>query len=236
MNKIKAIYKNEVRLYYFSWLGWSSFIVINIIAAMGYLFGAVSYGNFQYFFSMLEMPFAWAVLITGARTLAKDKELGMFPFFFTSPVPLRSILAAKYLALFSVFAAAAGSLLFYAVLSSVFFNISMMSVASGLLGLLCVTALFSAIALFASSCADNTLISIVIGFGIWMGLYLIGALGAMIDPKLPIAGIIQNISYTKHYSNIISGVFELSDLVYFVAVPIIMIGFAESRILKQTAH
>ncbi len=236
MNKIKAIFKNELRLYLFSWLGWSSFIIINLIAAMGYLFGAVSFGNFQYFFALLEMPFAWAVLITGARTLAKDKELGMFPLFFTSPVPLRNILAAKYLALFFVFAVMAASMLFYAVLSASFFNISMMSVASGLLGLICITALFSAIALFASACADNTLISIVIGFGLWMALYLVGAMGSMINPNLPISGIIQDISYTKHFNNIITGVFELSDVVYFIIAPVVLIGLAESRILRQTAH
>ncbi len=235
MKKISAIFKNELRLYFYSWLGWSAFLIINIIASMGYLFGSVSYGNFQYFFSLLEMPFAWGILIIGARSLAKDKEQGLFSLFFTSPISLRDILLAKFLALAFFFTMMAMSLFFYVFLSMIFFNISLMTVLSGFVGLLCVIVLFSAFAIFASSCADNTLISIVIGFGLWMVVYLLGSLGNMLDPNLPMTTIIKEISYTYHFNNISSGVFSFVDLFYFVAVPIITLNFTESKILKQVA-
>ncbi len=202
---------------------------------MGYLFGAVSYGNFQYFFSLLEMPFAWGILIIGSRSLAKDKEQGLFSLFFTSPISLRDILIAKFLALVVFFSMMAITLFFYIFVSMSFFNISLMTVLSGFTGLFCVIILFSALAIFASSCADNTLISIVIGFGLWMMIYLFGSLGNMLDPNLPITTFIKEISYTHHFNNISSGVFSFADLFYFIAVPIITLGFTESKILKQVA-
>lgn len=236
MKKIQAIFKNELKLYCYSWLGWTAFLLINIIAALGYLFGAVSYGNFQYFFSLLEMPFAWAILIVGSRSLAKDKEQGMFSLFFTSSIPLKSILWAKILALTTFFTLIAFSLFFYVFVSAIFFNISWMTVLSGSAGLFSVILVFSAISLFASASADNTLISIVIGFGLWMVLYLIGTLGNMLDSNLVITKILQQISYTYHFNMINSGVFSIGNLLYFITVYIFTVNLTESKILKQVAY
>ncbi|MGL5955860.1 MAG: ABC transporter permease [Brevinema sp.] len=235
MKRVLAVFKNELRLYYYSWLGWSAFLVINIIASMGYLFGAVSFGNFQHFFSLLEMPFAWAILIVGSRSLARDKEQGLFSLFFTSPISLKEVLFAKFSALAAFFLIIATSLLFYVLLSSIFFKISWMTVLSGFTGLFCIIILFSVFSIFASSCADNTLISIVIGFGLWMLVYLLGSLGNALDPNLPITTIIREISYRYHFNNISSGVFSLSDIFYFFSVTIIMLKITESKILSQTA-
>lgn len=236
MKKIQAILKNELKLYGYSWLGWTSFLLINLIAGLGYLFGSVSYGNFQYFFSLLEMPFAWAILIVGSRSLAKDKELGMFSLYFTSPISLNKILLAKFLALTLFFMMIALSLLFYVFLSTMFFNISWMTVFSGMIGLFCVILIFSSISVFASSCADNTLISIVIGFGLWMFVYLIGSLGNAMDPNLVITKILQQISYSYHFKNINSGVFTLGDILYFLIFYIVTLNLTESKILKQVAY
>lgn len=230
------IIKNELRLYIYSWLGWSALIMINVIAAIGYLFGAVRFGNFQYFFSLLEMPFALSILIVGSRTLAKDKELGMFSLFFTAPLPLSNILWAKFLALVIFFSTMALGLIFYAVVSSLFFTISWATVFTGLVSLLCGIVFFSSLALFASSCAENTLISIVIGFGLWILIYLLGSIGNMMDPNLPWTTLVREISYTAHYQKINSGVFSLGDLMYFVVVTLFMMDITESKILSQVAY
>ena len=233
MSKILAIYKNEVRLYLFSWLGWSSLIIINLIAGMGYLLGSVRFGNFQHFFSLVEMPFAWAIFIAGARALAKDKELGLFTLFFTAPIKLSDVLIAKFLALVSFFFV---GLLFYPILSSLFFSISWMSVLSGFVGLGLLILVFAALALFASSHTDNTMISIVIAFGMWMFLYLLGSFGTMVDPNLPMASFLKEISYSYHFGNLSSGVFSLADIGYFIVVPYFILKLTESKILKQIAH
>ncbi|MDK2818809.1 MAG: hypothetical protein KFW21_05105 [Spirochaetota bacterium] len=236
MKNLLPIFKNELRLYSYSWLGLSSLIIINIIAGMGYLLGSVNFGNFQYFFSLLEMPFAWAILIVGSRSLAKDKELGMFSLFFTSPLKLKDILLAKFFALVVFFTICATSLIFYAFLSSIFFKISWMTVLSGYFSLLLAVVVFSSISIFSSSCTDNTLVAIVIGFGLWMFIYLFGSLGNMLDPNLPFTSFIKEISYSYHFKNISSGVFSLADVLYFLCFPIFMLKLTESKILTQIAY
>lgn len=236
MSKILSIYKNELKLYCYSWLGWASLIIINIIGGMGYLLGSVRFGNFQHFFSLVEMPFAWAIFIAGSRSFAKDKELGLFTLFFTAPLNLRDVVLAKYFALVTFFSLGAISLLFYPILSFLFFSISWMTVLSGLVSLLLVILLFSAISLLASSCTDNTLVSIVISFGVWMLLYLLGSFSGMIDPNLPITILLKETSYSYHFNNISSGVFSLSDLCYFIVLPVFILKMTESKILAQIAH
>ena len=160
----------------------------------------------------------------------------MFSLFFTSPLKLRDILLAKFFALVVFFALCATSLFFYAFLSNIFFNISWMTVWSGYVSLLLVTVVFSSISIFASSCTDNTIIAIVIGFALWMFIYLFGSLGNGLDPNLPLTSLIREISYTYHFKNIGAGVFSLADILYFVCVPVFMLKLTESKILTQTAY
>jgi len=235
MKKILPIFLNEGRLYFYSWLGWGFFIIINIIATIGFLFGTVRYGKFEELFRLLEMPFAWGVLIVGTRSLGRDKELGLFPLYFTAPIKLDHFIIAKYLSLITVFVIIALSVMIYPIIASLFFVISWKTVFSGLTGLILIISLFSSVSLLASSFSNNALIAIIIGFGIWMIFSLIGSLANMFDPNMMISGILREVSYASHFNNIISGVFSLEDIIYFITIPIFLLKITESQLLIQTA-
>lgn len=231
---MKTVFFNELRLYFYSWLGWSAILILNIIAFLGFNAGAASYGKFNAFFEMMQMPFAWSILIVGARTLAKDRELGLFNLFFTSPITLQQLLLGKFLALYVFFMLIVISLLFYPLITVFFIKISWLSVASGLLALSLVLLLFCGITLFASASAVNSLVAIVIGFGIWIFLALLGPISQGLSSST-FKILIENFAYTAHFDNIISGVFGWDDLLFFIFSSCFFIKLSEAQILSQIA-
>lgn len=235
MKKIIPIFFNENRLYFYSWLGWAILIIINLIAIIGFLFGTVRYGKFEELFRLLEMPFAWGILIVGTRSLGRDRELGLFTLYFTAPIKLSEFILGKFLSLVAFFTIILFTLLIYPLITSIFFDISWLTVLSGFTGVFFAICFFSAIALFASALSSNALISIVIGFGIWMCLSLLGSLSRIFDPNAGITEILKMISYNYHFNHIISGIFSMDDIIYFTIMSLVLIKLTESQLLIQTA-
>ncbi|MGL4563178.1 MAG: hypothetical protein ACRCVW_04910 [Brevinema sp.] len=232
----KAIFLNELRLYLFSWLGWMSLLIINIIAAIGMLSGIAQYGLYVQLFYLIEMPLVWSILIIGSRTFSKDRELGLFSLFFTSPIKISELFFSKFLALVVFFSFSLCLIIFYPFMASFFVQITWISIFSSICAILMQIILFSSIALFASSCSSNSLISIVIGFSLWIVLNLLNSAVGYMDPNFLFTEILKNLSYTYHFNNINSGNFSLSDILYYGIGAFFFIKLAESKILSQIAR
>ena len=233
---MKAIFMNELRLYTLSWLGWSVLLLLNITAFLGFNGGAATYGKFEGFFGMLQMPLAWAVIIAGARTFARDKELGMFELFFTAPVPLLYIVLAKFASLFVFFLIPVLGLLIYPITTSFFINVSWMTVVSGLVGLILLLSIFSALAVMASAFTQSTLTAIVCGFGFWIVMTLVGSLVPVLPAGTMIRAVAEGLSYSLRFNDISGGVFRWDDILFFIALSLIFLKTAESRVLAQISR
>lgn len=233
---MKAVFINELRLYALSWLGWSALLLLNLIAFFAFNAGTASYGKFDPLFLMMQMPFAWAVIIVGARTFAKDKEQGLYELYFTAPVPLWKIVLAKFCALYVFFALAALNLIIYPLAMSIFVNISWMSVLSGMTALLLGLLLFASLAVLASALSPNVLTAIVSGFALWMLFTLLGALVPALPASSPAKAALEGISYGVRFGSITSGVFAWDDILFFFALGLVFLKAAESRVLAQISR
>ncbi|MGL5255231.1 MAG: ABC transporter permease [Brevinema sp.] len=233
---MKAIFMNELRLYGLSWLGWSVLLLLNITAFLGFNGGAASYGKFEGFFSMLQMPLAWAVIISGARSFARDKELGLYELFFTAPVSLTHIILAKFASLFVFFLIPVLGLLIYPLTASFFINISWMTVISGMFGLILLLSIFCSLAILASSFAQSTLTAIVFGFGIWIVMTLIGSLVPILPAGTLLRSMTEGFSYSLRFNDISNGVFRWDDIIFFIALSLFFLKMSESRVLAQISR
>ncbi|MGL5722761.1 MAG: ABC transporter permease [Brevinema sp.] len=233
---MKAIFMNELRLYTLSWLGWSILILLNITAFLGFNGGAATYGKFEGFFGMLQMPLAWATIIAGARTFARDKELGLYELFFTAPVPLTHIIFAKVASLFVFFLIPVLGLLIYPITASFFINVSWMSVLSGVVGLMLLLSIFCSLAVMASAFAQSTLTAIVCGFGIWIVMTLIGSIVPVLPAGTFLRSVVEGLSYSLRFNDISAGVFRWDDILFFIALSLFFLKMAESRVLAQISR
>ncbi|MGL4387788.1 MAG: ABC transporter permease [Brevinema sp.] len=232
----KAIFTNELRLYLFSWMGWIALLILNLIAAVGMFSGIAQYGLYIQLFYLIEMPLVWCILIVGSRTLSRDRELGVFSLFFTSPIKIQDLFFAKFLGLVFFFTIGLLTISFFPIVASFFVKITWISIFSCMLAVFMQIILFSSIALFSSSCSTNSLIAIVISFSIWISFNLLNSMSGYFDPNFLLTKILKNLSYTYHFNNINSGNFSLADILYYIIGALFFIKLSESKVLSQIAR
>ncbi len=150
------------------------------------------------------------------RSFAEEKKSGTYELLMTSPITVTEIVAGKFL----------GGLVFislmvlltglYPLILIWFGDPEIGIVLSGLLGLLLLGASFVAIGLFTSSLTDNQIIAAVSCLVTLLLLYIISwpaqSAGEVLGP------VLRYLSLTEHFGELVKGVIDTRDLVYFATV------------------
>jgi ABC-2 type transport system permease protein len=150
------------------------------------------------------------------RSFAEEKRSGTYEFLLTAPVRTGEIVAGKFIAAATfmlIMIALAG--LFPLIL--VFFgNPEIGPMVAGWIGLAFLAVTFVAIGLFTSSLTQNQIIAAITCFGALLLLFVISwpaqAGGATF------AGLLRYLSLPDHYSQMVTGIIDTSDIIYFLSL------------------
>lgn len=150
------------------------------------------------------------------RTFAEEKRLGTYELLMTSPLSIGEIVAGKFLSTLVFLLIMIGLTGIYPLILLLYGNPEVGMIASGYLGLLLLAVSFAAVGLFTSSLTENQIIAAVSCFAILLLLYIIswpaetagGSFGA----------VLKYLSLTEHFSEMVKGVIDTKDLVYFFSV------------------
>jgi ABC-2 type transport system permease protein len=174
-------------------------------------------------------PFIFLILIPAItmRMIAEERRTGTIELLFTRPISDLNIILAKYFA--------GVTLVIFSLMPTIVYYISMHYLGSPVgimddgatitsyLGLILIGAVFVAIGLFASSLTNNQIVAFIIGvflcFMFYYGLTLLGnfiLLGNFDSP-------IQYVSLFYHYTSIMKGVIDSSDIMYFISMIVLFI-------------
>lgn len=152
------------------------------------------------------------------RSFAEEKRAGTYELLMTSPVRTFDILAGKFIG-------AAGFLLVLIGLTSTFGfllwyygnpgpEIPVMAV--GFCGLYVMALTFAAVGICCSSFTENQIIAAVSGLVACLMLYVIGWPAETVGE---ITGeVLRYLSITEHFGELVKGVFDSADIVYFLSV------------------
>ena len=150
------------------------------------------------------------------RSFAEERGSSTFELLLTSPIRITDMVLGKFLAgVFLVTAMIGLTLLFPGVLL-LYGNPEIGLTASGYLGLYLMAISFVAVGNFTSAVTSNQIIAAVSGLVILLLLYVINwpAEGA----AEPLKSILEHLSVTAHFGNLVRGVINTHDLVYFASV------------------
>jgi gliding motility-associated transport system permease protein len=150
------------------------------------------------------------------RSFAEEKRSGTYEFLLTAPIRTGEIVAGKFIAA-SVFMLIMIALAGLFPLILVFFgNPEIGPIVSGWIGIALLSVSFVAIGLFTSSLTQNQIIAAIICFGALLLLYVISwpaqAGGATLS------GLLRYLSLPDHYSQLVSGIIDTSDIIYFLSL------------------
>lgn len=246
MNSILLIAANELRRMFKSPLAWIIIAVVQFLLAMFFYLLLSQYmqptaggagitdtvvnGMYQIAGIVLLMV---SPLLT-MRLLTEERRQGTIKLLFSSPITITELVLGKYI----------GILVLYILMISLatLMPVSLMfgtqldwgQLASGLIGLFLLVASFAAIGLFISTVTNQPATAAISTFGVLFVLWIINAAG--VNASEGIAAVFAYLSLLMHYNNLLTGVFNSADVMFYLLVSIFFIVLSIWRLDAERTH
>jgi ABC-2 type transport system permease protein len=162
------------------------------------------------------------------RSFAEEKRSGTYELLMTSPLSISEIVAGKFLGAFGFLLIMVGLTGVYPLILFAFGNPELGIIAAGYLGLLLLGTAFLTVGLLTSSFTENQIIAAVSCLVILLLFYVIAWPAETAGPVL--GGILKYLSLTEHFSEMVKGVIDTKDLVYFVSVIILALFLTQRSV------
>lgn len=228
-----AIFKRELRAYFTSPLGYVFLAIFYAFSGLFFYIFSLSVGSTDIssvFLMMFIVLMVFVPLLT-MRLLSEDKKQKTDQLILTAPVSLLSIVMGKFLAAYAIFAIGVAVMPVYGFVMSTFATVSWLPIWGNTVGLLLLGGIFVSIGLFISSLTENQMIAAIGGFFINLMILLMNTLKSAL-PNGFLQDVLSSISVYSRYSEITSGIFSLSSLIFFVSVIFIFL-FLTVRVLEK---
>jgi ABC-2 type transport system permease protein len=151
------------------------------------------------------------------RLFPEEKRAGTYELLLTSPVRIADIVLGKFLgglALVVLMVLLSG---FFGLLLLVYGNPEVSLMLAGYAGLLLMAIAFLAVGTLVSSFTDNVVVAYIGALFALLVLYTIGWMGETV-PLPWLKETIRYLSITDHFQQVLTGVIDTKDLVYFATV------------------
>ena len=228
-----AIFKRELKAYFTSPLGYVFLAIFYAFSGLFFYLFSLSVGSTDIssvFLMMFIVLMVFVPLLT-MRLLSEDKKQKTDQLILTAPVSLLSIVMGKFLAAYAIFAIGVAVMPVYGFVMSTFATVSWLPIWGNTVGLLLLGGIFVSIGLFISSLTENQMIAAIGGFFINLMILLMNTLKSAL-PNGFLQDVLSSISVYSRYSEITSGIFSLSSLIFFVSVIFIFL-FLTVRVLEK---
>lgn len=232
-----AIYKKELRQYFTSPVGYV--FVAAFLAISGFLFSmftvqyAVAGDDYDLGTYYTVMMFVCSIIVPllTMKTFSEERKLRTEQLLLTAPVGIGSMVAAKFMASYTVFAGT-----FLISCSNLFILYKYGEPAGGVLlgytiGILLIGAAFVAIGTFVSSLTENQLTAAIGTIGILMLMLLVNFLNDYIDWTW--VRLLTNwFSIYSRFINFTYGIFDYAAILYYASIVVIFL-FLTVRIYEK---
>jgi len=162
------------------------------------------------------------------RGFAEEKKNGTYELLLTSPLRTGEIVLGKFFASFLFIFIMIALTGIYPAILLVYGNPEVGVMLSGYLGLLFLATAFVAVGLLTSSFTENQIIAAVSGLVALLLLYIIGwpadTAGDILGPFL------RYLSVTEHFAEMVKGLIDTKDLVYFFSVIVLALFFTQRSV------
>lgn len=164
------------------------------------------------------------------RAFAEEKRAGTYELLMTSPLSIAEIVLGKFLGAFVFVFVMLLLTGVYPVILFVYGQPEIGVVLGGFLGLLLLATAFLSVGLFTSSLTENQIIAAVSCLVVLLLLYVIAWPAESVGTTL--GAVLRYASLTEHFSEMIKGVIDTKDVVYFLSV-IVLALFLTHRAVES---
>lgn len=242
------IANNELRRLFKSPLAWIILAVVQLLLAIFFLILLGQVMNPAPWLAdrgITEMIVAGLLQVTGIvilmvtpfitmRLFSEERGTGTIKLLFSSPVSITELVLGKFL----------GTLYFLLIMLAIIAlmplslymgtTLDFGQLCSGLLGLFLLMASFAAIGMFISTLTNQITIAAITTFGVLFLLWIIN-LAANTGSEIT-AAIVTYLSLLNHYNNLINGMFNSTDVCYYLIVITVFIVLSIWRLDGDRMH
>ena len=221
-----TLFKKEVSVFFSTLIGyliiggfllvngvllWSDFSKLNILD--------YSYADMDIFFEISPLLFLLFIPAVSMRVFTEEYANGTMETLATKPITSFQIVLGKFLSVFY--------------LGETIGNLDLAGILGSYFGLIFLCALFSSVSIYASSIANNQIISFVLAILLntlfYFGFDVLSELSFLQNIDL----IIQKIGVSFHYEMMNKGLLRFSDIIYFLSFTFLFIKLTELVIIKK---
>ncbi|MFW5695457.1 MAG: ABC transporter permease [Alkalispirochaeta sp.] len=180
------------------------------------------------FFGLLPLLLALLMPALAMRVVAEERRRGTWEVLATLPIGNGEVVVAKFAAvLVTGLFVMLPTVIFVGTVSS-FGPLDMGPVAGGYLGAVLLTAVYSAVGVFASSVARNETVALILGLVIALGLALMEGFLVLIPAAA--VSLVEYLSLGYHFSGFTRGVIDSRSVVYLLTVATAFLLLARYRL------
>ena len=161
------------------------------------------------------------------RTLSEERRSRTLSLLLSAPVSMTEIILGKYLGVLAFFLILIGLLTLMPLSLLAGTDLDLGKLAAGLLGLTLVVAAFAAIGLFMSSLTEQPTVAAVTTFGLLLLLWILDWAG---NSGLDSSNLMAYLSMLRHYEPLLKGLFNSTDVAYYLLVTTLFLGFSIRRL------
>ena len=169
----------------------------------------------QPIFADMSMLIVFIVPVISMRLYSEERSHGTIELLFTYPVSDLRVLAAKYLAGFSILVIILAITTVLMLIMATFTTPDWGVVLSSYIGLVLMGGAILSLGVFASSLTKNQIVAAVLTLGMVLFFWVIGWFAGTI-PNTGMSAFLREISLISHSSRFLRGMITLKDIVFYV--------------------
>lgn len=215
-----AIFKREMRGYFTTPIG---YVFLGIfLAVSGAVFCYTTFYSMSSdvtpYFSTMLICFVILLPLLTMKLFTDEKKQKTEQLLLTSPVSLFGIVFGKFLAAYTVFAAATVFTSLYFLLLSVYGNVQAAMLFGNILAVLLVGMAFIAIGTFVSAITESQLSAAVITIGVLAAFMAITFLCELLPETAWLRFVFESLSLFYRFQNFTNGIFDFVALFYYLSI------------------
>ena len=228
-----AIYKKELRSYFVNPIGYVYVALFLAVSSLLFTYTTLYSGTCEVnvYYTFILYLFAILIPLLTMRMLSEEKKSKTEQILLTSPVSLFSVIFAKYLAAFTLFA---GTLLVSCLNFIVLYfygEPNTVIMFSTTLGILLIGSAFVAIGIFVSACTENQLVSALVTIVSIAFTLVIGLLASYVK-FTPLRVVMKWLSIFDRFYVFTYGYFDIVALLYYISITVVFI-FLTIRVYEK---
>lgn len=228
-----AVFKKELRSYFIGPIGYIYVALYILVSSLIFTYTTLYAGtcNVTTYYTFILYLFAILIPLLTMRMLSEEKKSRTEQILLTAPVSLTSVIFAKFLAAFTLFA---GTLLvscLHFIILYVFGTPNTAIMVSTTLGILLIGAAFIAIGIFVSACTENQLVAALVTIVAIASTLVLNVLSAYVT-FTPLRVVMRWLSVFDRFYAFTYGYFDFVALLYYVSVTVVFL-FLTVRVFEK---